>query len=162
MPIREKPRDFHCQVMVWSKDAPSGAFRRGYVIDCVKREKKLAIYESKQTFLRRKKEGHPKLQGKDYDSHMWVINLLGVGRNLAYRRFLEPLTRPASIVEPEYHAPDLEDRIIRLGERKWKFQFEPRHIKGFLDDGEIDLTRKKAEKLLVRTDGVEEKFSWLD
>ena len=162
MPIREKPRDFHCQVIVWSKDAPTGVMKRGWFISAAKREKELAIYESKQTFLRRKRDGHPKLQGKDYESHMWVVNLLDVGRRLAIRKLNEPLTREPSVLEPEFTAPDPEDRIIYLAKRKWFFDFGPRHLQDLRDDGEIDLNRNQAERIIKRTDGVDEAFSWVD
>ena len=162
MPIRNKPRDFHSQLCVWNKDAPTGVMTRGCVISVHKREVELKIYESKQIFLRKKRDGHPRLQGKDFESHVWVINLLDVGRKLAIRKLLQPLKRPANVLEEEFTAPDKEDRFIQLKERKWYFDFQPNHLRDLNDDGEIDLTIAQAEAIIKRTDGELEQFSFSD
>lgn len=155
-----KPKEFHCQALVWSKDSPTGDFKRGYFITATKREHQLSIYESKQKFLIEQEKGHPKLQGKEYESHIWCLNLIDVGRNLAYRKLSEPLTRAPNVLEDEYYMADNPDKAKKIAERKWYFDFTKQQILDLNEDGEIDLTRAESEAIIKKTDKTTDKFIW--
>ena len=160
MAKRDKPSVSHIQLMLWNKSSRTNDFLAGYVIDVVEQTKRLSFDESKQIFIREKEKLNPKLAGKEFSSHIWVVNLIGGTKRSVYEDLLQPLTRAAVRGDPEFDAPDPEDRVVILGSRKWYFDFVSEQLTDLAEDGEIDLTLVQAESVIRRTDSDPERFSF--
>jgi len=63
------------------------------------------------------------LQGNaeaDFPDQFYTLDIPGMPLETAVR-ILGPLVRPAVEGDPEFEAPDIEDRYVRLGPYRWQF-----------------------------------------
>lgn len=101
------------RLLVWAQNSRTGEYTAGDVISVCPDTHVFSPYEDPAEWVA---SGN---HIKDFPGHTRVIDLPDCSLSKA-KQLLEPRVRPALITEPEFTAPDEEDRYVNLAHRKWR------------------------------------------
>jgi len=82
----------------------------------------------------------------DWPGTFLIVTVLGIGWRSA-RRFKQPHRRRAHVLDPEFQAPDADDRFVRIGRNRWRFRLNNLPIpkrRELRENGVITLIYDKA------------------
>lgn len=94
----------------------------------------------------------------DWTGHTWIIDIPSVAVEAA-KKLLSEWVRPATAAELAFNASDPEDRIVKLGERRYRFNSLPENVVNILNrDGAATVTKAQAEQYLEDLNGEDVRF----
>ena len=106
------------QFLLCAKALPLAKKELGDVISVVPTSHKFTINEDKRLWV---SQGNAEA---DWPGLHWIVNVLNMPSKEA-ERARENNVRAATVLDPEFIAPDVEDRIVELSPCRWKVVLPP-------------------------------------
>lgn len=142
-----------CRILIWNKPSRDQVHQRGDVICVVENDHVFSKSEDKTRWVA---EGNTPA---NWSSHTWVIDIPEMATQRA-ERLVSPHKTVATMLDPEFEAPDKEDRFVFKMQRKFRFGLSGEKLDKLRATGRVVLTRPQAKAFLLNLSGDGEDYDF--